>query len=248
MIVRVFKYFLPFGLLIVIKKIFHRAERYVYINFHNKKIIRDYFKVNKIRKLHIGCGDNLLDNWINTDFYPDKKKAFLDVSEKFPFKSHEFDYIFCEHLIEHLSFREGSNTLCESFRILKPEGKIRISTPDLRYLMDIYSLEKTDIQRQEMEKFVNTFFCEAKVYQDAILINTLFYKFGHKFIYDFKVLENTLLEAGFVNIHRCDIGQSSDKELCNLESHGKFIGEEFNKLHTMTVEAQKPLDTKSINV
>ena len=58
-------------------------------------------------KLHLGCGRNLLDGWINTDFNIAKFRGsdFLDVTEKFPYDDNSVDYIFSEHMIEHISYQ-----------------------------------------------------------------------------------------------------------------------------------------------
>ena len=71
------------------------------------------------------------------------------------------------------------------------------------------------------------------------MINNFFRSWGHQFIYDFKVLCRTLEEAGFKEVSRCEVGESRDPHLQNLESHGRRIGEDFNRLETMAVEALK---------
>ena len=45
-------------------------------------------------------------------------------------------------MIEHLKYSDGQNMLKESFRVLKPKGKIRISTPDLQFLIDLTKRKK----------------------------------------------------------------------------------------------------------
>ena len=62
----------------------------------------------------------------------------IDITKKFPFVSSTFDYVFSEHMIEHIKYQDGLKMLNESFRVLKPSGKIRISTPDLQFLLDLY--------------------------------------------------------------------------------------------------------------
>ena len=79
--------------------------------------IRSYLKTNEIKKLHIGAGKNILKGWLNADIKASLKTVYLDASKKFPFKNNTFDYIFSEHLIEHLDYKGGINMLSECYRI-----------------------------------------------------------------------------------------------------------------------------------
>ena len=100
-------------------------------------------------KLHLGCGRNILDGWINTDYNTAKFSGsdYLDVTKKFPYDNNSVDYIFSEHMIEHISYQDGKFMLEESFRVLKSSGKIRISTPDLKFLIKLYNEDKTELQK-----------------------------------------------------------------------------------------------------
>ena len=71
-------------------------------------------------KLHIGCGGHVLSGWLNTDYDPELPMVMhLDARQHFPFKEETFDYIFSEHVIEHISYRDGMKMLTECFRVLK---------------------------------------------------------------------------------------------------------------------------------
>lgn len=202
--------------------------------------INHYLEEHQVRKLQIGCGGTILNNWLNTDLYPAKGRLFIDARKKLPFEDCTFDYIFSEHLVEHLEHREGVHYFCECFRIIKPGGTIRIATPDLRFLIDLYSSKKKELQEQYIVWAVNSFLPDVAVYQDTYVINNFFRNWGHKFIYDFKTLEDTMHKAGFININSCKVGESYDVELRGIESHDQVIPEAFNKLETMVVEAIKP--------
>ncbi len=60
-------------------------------------------------KLHIACGRNYLDGWVNIDNNPKAQADIhLDITkEGLPFPDGSVDYIFNEHFIEHLSYEEG---------------------------------------------------------------------------------------------------------------------------------------------
>lgn len=47
---------------------------------------------------------NIMDGWLNTDFYPRKNVPFLNVLKPLPFPDNSFDYVFSEHMVEHIPF------------------------------------------------------------------------------------------------------------------------------------------------
>lgn len=213
----------------------------IYIAPVNRLRIFNYLKNHNVRKLHLGAGGNILKDWLNTDINPDVKTGvYLNAAKKFPFRDNTFDYIFSEHLIEHLDIRKGIFSLKECFRVLKPRGKIRISTPNLKYLIELYNPEKTEIQLQEIKRIVDMVYPDLKIYQDIFVINNFFRSWGHKFIYDHKLLKELLEKTGFADAVSCEIKKSYDENLQNLEAHGKFISEEINRLQTFIIEAKKP--------
>ena len=58
-------------------------------------IIERYCRAHEIRKLHVGCGGNVLDGWLNTTLFPKSSHILhLDVTEPFPFDNEEFDYVY----------------------------------------------------------------------------------------------------------------------------------------------------------
>lgn len=202
--------------------------------------INNYLQAVEIPKLQLGSGENILQGWLNTDLDPSKNTVFLDARRSFPFRDNIFSYIFCEHLIEHLDYQEGEFMLRECFRSLKPGGKIRIATPDLKFLIELYAPEKNEIQKRYISWATDSFLPGLKIYKDIFIINNFFQNWGHKFIYDFETLNNALGKAGFINIIDFCAGSSKDVNFQNIESHGKCIPDEFNKLETMAIEAEKP--------
>lgn len=84
---------------------------------------------NKIR-LHLACGEEYMDGWVNVDLYADAKvDARFDVS-KIPYLDNSVDEIKAFHIIEHFDWFKGQETLKEWFRVLKPGGRLYIETPD----------------------------------------------------------------------------------------------------------------------
>lgn len=81
-------------------------------------------------KLNLGCGNEILDGYINCDIINPKADMLFDAT-KVPFPDNSVDEIRAYHIIEHFPFKQGLAALTEWFRVLKPNGKLIIETPDL---------------------------------------------------------------------------------------------------------------------
>lgn len=196
----------------------------------DRLIIENYFTRHEVRKLHIGCGENIVDGWLNSDYYPSSTRILhLDATDIFPFDDNMFDYIFSEHMIEHISYSNGSAMLSECYRVLRNNGKIRVSTPDLRFLIDLYQDNKSELQNEYIRWATDNFIEGAPYHDDAFVINNFVRVWGHLFIYDEKTLRLSLEKAGFSNIVRCELNKSKDDVLRNLENE-KRIPRGFLKL------------------
>ncbi len=207
-------------------------------------VVKSYLKNNQIKKLHIAAGKNYLAGWLNTDIVSkDKRVVYLDATKAFPFKNNTFDYIFSEHLIEHLTYEQGRRMLCECHRVLKPNGKIRLATPDLKTFINLFTNDKTDIKEQYIKWSTDKFLPELaklKIYSAAFVINIIFYKHGHQFIYDIRTLTDSLKQAGFKNIVRCAYGESNNEFLKGIDSHDQAVNnEEMVRFETLILEATK---------
>ncbi|MBP6661235.1 MAG: hypothetical protein KA174_11170, partial [Chitinophagales bacterium] len=66
-----------------------------------------------------------------------------------------------------------------------------------------------------------------------------FRDWGHQFIHDFKTLEYLLTQAGFKNVKQCEVYKSEHPILQNLEKHALELGEDFNQLESIIIEAEK---------
>ena len=111
----------------------------------------------KTVKLHIGCGYEYLDGWINIDL--DKRaKAdlYMDVRDICRYcPENSVDELRMIHLISYLRFWEALDFLQACHRWLKPEGRIVIEIPDLRKaareLLEVKSLENSSDYARYME-------------------------------------------------------------------------------------------------
>lgn len=210
--------------------------------------IERYLDTDTVKKLQLGTGPNLLPGWLNTDLRPDsypehrETVVFLDAAKPFPFPSATFDYVFSEHLIEHITEPEGRGMVAECFRVLCPGGRVRIATPELAAIVRLYAQPLGEIEQQYidwvMERFVPS---RESGNRRCYVVNQMFHGHGHRFIYDEETLRALLADAGFVEIERRGLGESLDPALRGVEAHGRAIGnEDANRLETMVLEAIRP--------
>lgn len=124
------------------------------------------------------------------------------------------------------------------FPSLRKPGKIRISTPDLAFLVDLTRSDKSDLQRAYIKWAANTFIPGAPDDNEVFVINNFVRDWGHTFIYDEKTLREAMTKAGFKAIEKCDQHESTDVALRNLENEN-HVPPQFLRLETLTLEGSK---------
>jgi predicted SAM-dependent methyltransferase len=206
-----------------------------------KRLITDYLESHNVKKLQLGASNNLLPGWLNTDICLNHPSvAYLDVTRPFPFDNNTFDYIISEHMIEHIQFQAAKIMLTECYRVLRPGGRVRFATPDLRVLLALHAKEKTDAQRYYINWAVDRFMPDVHECRDVFVINNFFQSWGHCFLYDQETLCYALHTAGFRETKFYRPGASEDLNLQNLEFHGKELqSEDINQFETIVVEGYK---------
>jgi hypothetical protein len=100
-----------------------------------------------VRKVHVGCGPHaLLDGWCNADVRRfEGVDHVMDATEPWPFSG--LTHVFGEHFIEHLEIDKAIDFLVHAGRSLAPGGRIRLSTPNLAWVMA--SLGYADVELHE---------------------------------------------------------------------------------------------------
>lgn len=209
-----------------------------------RKSLSKYLSENHPSKLQLGAGSNNLQGWFNTDYFPRNNIFFLDVTKPFPAPSNSFQFVFSEHHIEHISYKYAVGMLKEVFRIMKPDGYIRIATPNLQQYLSSYF--DANHLKTEKEQFVRDWiyggfynaanYIPVDNYSDAHFVNDAFLNYEHQFIYDFKALASILASAGFVNIVDVSRKESTHPWFQNIETHTGTM----ERYLTLSVEAQKP--------
>lgn len=156
-------------------------------------------------KLHLGAGPQALPGWVNIDNepYPGIDRV-LDVRDGLPFEGVE--RIFAEHFLEHLSFEDALRLLGECRRVLRPDGILRLSTPNLDWVWLSHYRPPEELSPEH-----------ARV--ACFELNRAFRGWGHQFLYNPAMLTAILREAGFGEIVFCRYGCSNHPDLQGLERH-----------------------------
>lgn len=156
-------------------------------------------------RLHIGSGPVALDGWTNVDVaaYPGVD-VVLDVREPWPFA--DVELIFAEHFLEHLTLAEGLRFLRECRRVLRADGVLRLSTPNLDWVWLTHYKPPSELTLEEQ-------------LIGCLEINRAFHGWGHQFLYNFRTLELALRAAGFAEVVQREYGASEVEALRGLERH-----------------------------
>lgn len=81
--------------------------------------------------LHMGCGPQILDGFINIDkYYKDDRVTQLDMYQT-SYHSGSVDRIYSSHSLEHLPYRKARKALIHWANLLKPNGVLYLAVPDL---------------------------------------------------------------------------------------------------------------------
>ena len=186
------------------------------INTKNPEIVQ------KATKLHLGCGANIIPGWLNSDLVTtdsvppetwDKISQIfiMDATATFTFDDNQFEYINCEDFLEHFDQKDGLSICAECFRVLKPGGVLRISTPGFDTI-----LKSLELQKRETIAFGH-------------------WGWGHKLLYTENYCTQVLNACGFEPVKRCQFGESDYQALQNIDSR------EEQKDLNLILDAVKPL-------
>jgi len=188
-----------------------------------------------MKKVQFGCGSNLIPGWENFD-------RDVDIRKRLPFEDASVDYVFSEHVIEHISSQEGWSFLEESYRILKYGGVIRITAPCISKIKKLYEDELHGINNGFSDNFLK--FSLAKKWSDGTfksVIRALVYNWGHQSLWTPELLITVLNAIGF-NSYEVELHKSNFKDLIGVEKHWRDTSMCYNDMESFSVEGvKKPL-------
>jgi predicted SAM-dependent methyltransferase len=154
----------------------------------------------------------------------------MDAVQAWPFEAGSAQAVNSEHFIEHVEPEEAAAYLREAFRVIRPGGVIRTSTPDLGAICRAY----LDRDAAMLEAHRNRGYV-ARTH--AEMLNTYIRMGGlHKYAYDEDTLRLLLGEAGFEEIERAAFGESRHAVLRGIDHHSMAPLQHF----AVCLDAVKP--------
>lgn len=178
---------------------------------------------NKI-KLHLGCGERFIPGFIHIDA---RKFSHIDyvtsVDKLEMFEDNSVDLIYACHLLEHFRRNQTQDVLKEWFRVLKPNGILRLAVPDFEKLIEVY-LKYNDL------KLVLGPLVGKQDYPE----NT------HYVVFDFPTLSKILKEVGFKKVDRYNWQDTIHKDYDDLsQAYIPHMDKEKGILISLNIEAVK---------
>jgi predicted SAM-dependent methyltransferase len=214
-----------------------------FASLNSARLIREYNRTHPVRKLQIGAGRIDYPDWLNTDIAPGPGEVYLDAAKPFPTTDGSIQYIFGEHVIEHLSFDDGLIMLRECYRVLAPGGKVHFATPNLlKYLQSFQEPKSPEVRNYLRRKLEVHNWLQTSV-PEAMILNMEMRDFGHQYLYDPRTLSDRLAQAGFHMIAEFPPGESDDPQLRGIEARHNSPDKswrEMNDYEAMVIQAVRP--------
>lgn len=184
-------------------------------------------------KINLGCGKNYIPGFVHVDLdehpHIDHRSNVKDLSF---FKNNTADLIYSSHTLEYFDRNEINSVLAEWYRVLKPNGILRIAVPDFEAIVKVYE-KYNDLDHQGILGPLYGFW-PYKSTRDKIDV------FYHKTTYDFNSLEKVLKHAGFKNVERYQWQNTIHKNYDDYsQAYIPHMDKENGILISLNVEAVK---------
>ncbi len=169
-------------------------------------------------KINLGCGNNYLTGWDNHD-------ADVDITKPLPFADGSADFIFAEHVVEHIEYYAALKFFAECRRVLRPGGVVRIAVPSIE-----------QIYKRGDQAYFDFTARWAPTADRRGAMHSILFAHGHKAAWTVALLEASLAYVGFDAVKICDPGVSDHEALEGVEGHGRVISDAFNAIETVVCE------------
>lgn len=197
------------------------AERLVNLELRLSRIHRravkkapKYWRMQPL-KLHLGCGPNRKDGWVNVDLLDSGSDLQLDIREPWPFPGNSASYIYSEHVFEHFELHhEASHFLQEALRVLKSGGIFDVVVPDTEMALKAYGNPRSAYWPDAAKPW-HPDWCQTELDH----INYHFRQDGeHKYAWDAETLTRKLQSAGFISVSRREFNPMLDTDVRRVGS------------------------------
>jgi SAM-dependent methyltransferase len=179
------------------------------------------------RKLHLGCGDKILDGFLNVDArdLPGVDMSDVDVVDLTRFESGSFDLVYACHVLEHIPRTRTFDALLEWNRVLHPGGVLRLAVPDWDATVTLYQ------RTGDYENLLNWIYGGREYAENA-----------HHRQFTFSGLKTLLIEAGFKRVTRYDWRETEHADVDDFsKAYVPHMDVDNGLLISLNVEAVKHL-------
>lgn len=164
-------------------------------------------------KINLGSGHWKFPGWVNVDLDRESlPQVCANLAFALPFRSESVDLVHSEDFIDQLELQQARRLLTECHRILKPNGVLRILTPDLEQLAQLYLHDQARLQRLWREHVG----VPMEIGSAGEIFNLGMRFAGHTFLYDAETFTLLAAECGF-DARRVAYQQSDVPELRGLD-------------------------------
>lgn len=139
-------------------------------------------------KLHLGCGEKKIEGYINIDIRESVKPDIVDdIGKLNNIQNESMELIYACHVLEHFNRITYKNVLKRWYEVLKPNGVLKVSVPDIESVFSEYS------KGTPLKKLLG-FLYGGQTYPENF----------HYIGFDFNTLKSDLEEIGFKGIKLWD--------------------------------------------
>ena len=177
-------------------------------------------------KLHLGCGKKYIEGFKHVDLLDFNHIDYRTSVDDLHFaEDNSIDMIYAAHILEHFGRLEYKAVLKEWFRVLKPNGILRVSVPSFESVVKYYN-EKDD----NLELLLGLLVGGQKIGQ---------YDY-HKMIFDQKLLTKDLADIGFTNVQTYDWKETEHSGIDDYsQAYLPHMDKENGLLMSLNLEAVK---------
>ncbi|MBT7899652.1 MAG: methyltransferase domain-containing protein [Candidatus Marinimicrobia bacterium] len=184
-------------------------------------------------KINLGCGKNYIPGFVHVDLdehpHIDHRSNVKDLSF---FENNSAELIYSSHTLEYFDRKEVVDVLSEWYRVLKPEGVLRIAVPDFEAIVKVYK-KYNDLDHQGILGPLYGFW----PYKSTCDKIDTFY---HKTTYDFNSLKKLLFTSGFSDVKRYAWENTIHKDYDDFsQAYIPHMAKENGILISLNVEAVK---------
>lgn len=180
--------------------------------------------MSKNKKLHLGCGNKIIEGFTNIDIRPMEGIDLVDdISKLSKIKNDSIELIYACHVLEHFGRHEYLNVLKRWYEILEDGGKLRISVPDFSKVVDYYNKTK------DLKKLLG-FLYGGQTYPQNF----------HYCTWDFKTLSDDLKKIGFKNVDFYDWQITEHSNIDDFsQAYLPHMDKENGTLMSLNIQATK---------